>query len=303
MITLVKDKTYVRVSSWEEIFEMPGYTNILNPKQEKLKQIIGKYEFTTMEECGLSNCKTPHSKGYIVSTETGKLTNLGHHCGKRHFGVEFKSLSKQFNRDFRDYQARQRIEKCLREHGTYISRLNSIENDYGKVEDIYALQQFFTKPSKGCPDLILSELSKMVKKRDATIYSTQKLTDKEYETLKSSGQKKISRFKEVPVAMLNGFSFLFKENDLRKFATDFKNPLDNLGTIDVNSLTSSELDTWSKKIGDFDSTLNHTIEILQNGKKFCEPQNIRKFKHFMPNENKKWKQFLQTIKNKFSILV
>lgn len=303
MNTSVNEKYYVKINAWQDIFTMSSYTDSLDPAKEKLKRVINKYTLPTKGKCGLSNCGTAHNNGYIVETETGKLTNVGHICGKNHFGVSFQTLEKSFNREYRDRQAKEKIASFMGNSSQYLERVIAIENTYGKIGHIYKLQQFFTHASKGCPSSILVMIKLMVKNRNPTIYKTVQLSKKEYETLEASGVKAPSRYKEVPVGTIDGLAFLYNENNLRVYAESFKNPLDELLNLNISSLSSSQLDRWSKRIGEFDRTINQTHEIMMNSKIFLDRRNILKFRKLIPDDDMQFIYLTKALKDHFDIKI
>lgn len=303
MNTSVNEKYYVKINAWQDIFTMSSYTDSLDPAKEKLKRVINKYTLPTKGKCGLSNCGTAHNNGYIVETETGKLTNVGHICGKNHFGVSFQTLEKSFNREYRDRQAKEKIASFMGNSSQYLERVIAIEKTYGKIGHIYKLQQFFTHASKGCPSSILVMIKLMVKNRNPTIYKTVQLSKKEYETLEASGVKAPSRYKEVPVGTIDGLAFLYNENNLRVYAESFKNPLDELLNLNISSLSSSQLDRWSKRIGEFDRTISQTHEIMMNSKIFLDRRNILKFRKLIPDDDMQFIYLTKALKDHFNIKI
>lgn len=298
MIALTKEKGFVEVYNWDEVFTMPGYTNSLNPKEEELKQILGKYEFSTYQKCGLSNCGTPHGKGYIVETASGKLTNIGNICGKKHFSVEFESLSRDFDRYYRDYKTRERIEIFLRSIDSQFAIVKNIEENFGSIDSAYKIQQFFKSKSKECPETIVQQLAKMIKENDPNIYIDKRLSNKEIELRETIGQKNISRYERVAINRLIGLDFLYDYNDLRLYATEFRKPVEEISKLDINSLTSKKLDYWSKKIGELDGILSQVRKIMQEGQNFLKLENIIKF---IPENSDDFKYLLFILNANYSI--
>ncbi len=78
----------------------------MNSSEHQLEAIIGRYSFLDKIKCGLSNCHTPHGRGYIVTTKAGLQTNIGKDCGKTYFGVDFETLPKKFDRDMTAAESR-----------------------------------------------------------------------------------------------------------------------------------------------------------------------------------------------------
>ena len=83
MIVLNTDKGLVTIKDWTDIVERPGFSSNLNPNEHTLKAILGRYVFHERIPCGLSDCHTPHGKGYVVSTVSGRETNIGQDCGRK----------------------------------------------------------------------------------------------------------------------------------------------------------------------------------------------------------------------------
>lgn len=277
MIALTIEKGFREVSTWDEVFEMPGYTNSLDPKEEELKQILGKYEFLTYEKCGLSNCGTPHGKGYIVETASGKLTNIGSYCGKKHFSVEFENLSRDFDRYYRDYKARERIETFQKSINSKFSEVASIENDFGSIDTAYKIQQFFKGKSRSYPKTIVQKLSKMVKDNDPNIYIDKILSKEEIDAREASGQKNVSKYERVVADSITGLNFLYEYNDLRLlYVIEFKNSLEEIQKLNVDNLLSKDLDFWSKKIGELDSNIRRIREVMEEGYNFLQLGNMIK---------------------------
>ena len=109
MIVLNTLKEIIRVEKWTDITERPGFSGDLDPSESKLDAIIGRYAFKDYVRCGLSNCHTPHGRGYIVVTKDGHETNIGKDCGKNYFGVDFETLSNKFDRDITEKENREKL--------------------------------------------------------------------------------------------------------------------------------------------------------------------------------------------------
>src|SRR5688572_33182359 len=117
MITLNTDRGLVKVESWQEIIELPGFDSALDPLQHELKEIIGHYQFGDNIKCGLSNCHTPHMTGYVVATKSGPVTNIGQVCGKKYFGVEFTHLSRKLDQEIVRKSQADSIRECRAQIG------------------------------------------------------------------------------------------------------------------------------------------------------------------------------------------
>ncbi|MDE9429088.1 hypothetical protein KKI95_15980 [Xenorhabdus bovienii] len=98
MIFLKTEKGHEKLIKWEDVSTRPLFIDKLPKGEYKLSHIIGYYEMKKEIHCALSTCNQPHGKGYIVQTQEGFETNIGNHCGKNIFGIEFESHTKEFDK-------------------------------------------------------------------------------------------------------------------------------------------------------------------------------------------------------------
>ena len=98
MITLNIEQGLIDLDSWDDLLTRPGFIATLDPKEHELHGVIGRYHEFEKQPCGLTECRTPHLRGYVVTTKEGLLTNIGKDCGKKYFGVEFENMSRDFDR-------------------------------------------------------------------------------------------------------------------------------------------------------------------------------------------------------------
>lgn len=94
--------------SHEAVTSRPRYRGTLDPAQHALKRIVGQYDFprSLAWPCGLQGCRTPHQTGFVVETTDGYETNIGHICGKNHFGAAAWDRTRSEYKKNRDDQER-----------------------------------------------------------------------------------------------------------------------------------------------------------------------------------------------------
>jgi hypothetical protein len=169
MITISVERGLVRLNSWEELYETPGFVLALDPKSAQLKEIIGVYSFGTRQPCGLKNCKQPHGNGYLVTTNDGRVTNLGSVCGKSAFSVAFTSLEKIFNRGLRAKERRERLEALQNRLPAILVRFASLRNNTRpSYKAITALR------GSGVPQLVADTIKRMIRSGDGAITGAEK---------------------------------------------------------------------------------------------------------------------------------
>jgi hypothetical protein len=99
----------------EELQSRKNFKAPVDPRQHKLTEVLATYTFAKEVPCGLSTCKQGHLHGFLVRTDSGVETNVGHVCGKRNFGEDFVVANARFVRlqDEQETLARLRALKDL----------------------------------------------------------------------------------------------------------------------------------------------------------------------------------------------
>ncbi|MFM4831267.1 hypothetical protein [Aeromonas media] len=289
MITLNSERGFVKVENWEDIETLPGFTTNLDPKEHELNQIIGRYIFKDYIKCGLSNCHTPHGKGYIVSTKSGPITNIGHNCGKNHFDVEFDQLSKAFERDIALHTYRENIGSTLIVLDLYKEKISSIRSGTQGADALYRKSRLLAKGTSGCPEEATSIISKMIRGRDPVISIEREASKKEVDDLEVIQGKKLPRpyYIQEKVGELSGLSFLFEENCLRSILVlDLEEGFKGLSKLDVDNGSFKELKRWSAWCYDIERKIENIEGLIEVGLKLFQKNNLLKISEAIPDKEK-----------------
>lgn len=277
MITLNSEQGFVKVESWEDIETLPGFTTNLDPKEHQLNQIIGRYIFKDYIKCGLSNCHTPHGRGYIVSTKSGPITNIGHNCGKSHFDVEFDQLSKVFEKNIALHTYSENIRSTLKSLDFYKEKIASIRSGPQGADALYKKSLLLFKGKSGCPEAATSIISKMVRGRNSVISIEKEASRKEIDYLEAIQGKKLPRpyYIEEKVGELSGLSFLFEENSLRDILVlDLDNSFKSLSELDVDNGSFNELKEWSAWCSVIERKIENIENLIDVGIKLLRKDNL-----------------------------
>jgi hypothetical protein len=273
MITLNTEKGLIRVESWEEIQERPGFVETLDPSDHKLKEILGRYSFTEKIRCGLSSCHSPHFKGYIVSTEDGHETNIGQICGANYFGVEFNTLSRRFDRFVTESENRATLREfdidTIQEQ---ISALKAQEKGANWVNTKLSpfKQNKFPTISKA--------LSSMIKSRNNQLMILVEATEQEVQAIEAAQNVTIERphYIERPVAEIAGLEALYEENDIRDLVViQLESNLNLLRDLDINQLSYQDLEKWAKWVREVDSLLDKARQAILYAGEFLTRENLK----------------------------
>lgn len=290
MITLSKDNGFVKVNSWEEIIALPGYTNSLDPSKHKLKAIIGRYIFKDYIKCGLSDCHTPHGKGYIANTMDGITTNIGKDCGKKYFGVDFETLSNKFDRDLTEMENRERLWSFSFKIDEIEDKISSIRKSKNGADWVNKKSQQLLTIGGECPNEVVHRLKSMVKARTSTLTKEREASESEIETAEISLGRKIQRpyFVEDFVTEIKGIEALYPENNLKNLLIDdLESNLKLFKSKNIDVLSFEELKSWSKWINSVDQVLESAERIVVMGSNLLTKENLEPFNQLLNSKKDK----------------
>lgn len=272
-------KSVINLKSWDEVFERPGFKRGVNPTEVKLKRIIGKYDFSDENHCGLSSCNTSHKKGYLVVCSSNIETNIGHKCGKKHFGVDFNELERTFRKDINVRNARENIQRrsgeldFIRERVNHLWRAEGLEL-FCKVRDLK-----FSK--KGLTGALRVKLERRAKSGDEKVYESVKASEAdivlEEDKLKrelTDSEKQQLRV-NVPIGIIYGVRAFNSFSVIKEVLHDeLPTLLDELDELDTAQLTDTQLLNWSKRLNGIDTQLMAAQGAIEDCRRLLVDSNI-----------------------------
>lgn len=280
MITINTEKGLVKVESWEDVESLPGFIKNLNPTNQKLDAIIGRYIFKEKIRCGLSNCHTLHAKGFIVKTVDGASTNIGKDCGKAYFGVDFETLSNKFERDITESENRDKLWSfSFKIDDTQHAISNLRRQEYG-ADWIYKKSRYLITSGADCPNEIVKQILTMVKNRSNSLFKPREATDFEIEVLSSSQNRQVSKpyFIEEKIADISSLDALYPENDLKDILViDLEENIKTFILKDIDQLSFEDLKYWSKWISTVEINLQKASDLIHAGRRLLTEANLKPF--------------------------
>lgn len=280
MITLNSSQGLTTVESWDEIVARPGFVTDLNPSDHQLDSIIGRYMFVDKIRCGLSNCHTPHAKGYIVATKEGLSTNIGKDCGKRYFGVDFETMSRKFDRDVTEKENRSRLCGFSFQIDEIERNVTDMREKYKGADWVYRKTQALLLPGKDCPAEVVWRIQAMVKGRTSALTMEREATVAEIETLEAMQGKRIQRPHIISenIGEIAGLHALYPENDLRQLLVlDVEARLREFKEKDIDCLPYEELRHWVKWADSVEGTIEKAARAIDIANELLTPTNLEPF--------------------------
>jgi hypothetical protein len=173
----------LRSAPGEEIRSLPGFVGDLDPEDHKLKSIRGRYIFKDKIACGLSDCHTLHNKGYIVQTNKGAVTNIGKDCGKREFGVDFETLSRNFETDIQARNNREMLTTFSFSVDELQEKIQNIRKEEHGADWVNGKIQEITRPGNGCPNSVVSRVNLLARARQGRLTIQRRATREETDAM------------------------------------------------------------------------------------------------------------------------
>lgn len=277
MIVLNTTKELIKVEDWETILSRPAFTDHLNPADHKLTSIIGSYNFKDKIRCGLSNCHTPHNKGYIAVTTDGRETNMGTVCGKTHFGVEFETFSRQFDEDIQEKRDRDYLWDFHFKLDNLKSSIDQLRSQHHGGDWAYKKLRAFLDGSREFSE-VSKKVGQLIRAGSSELMTTREATEEEVRSIELGAGKSISRphYIDQKVATLAGIAALYKENDLRDLLIiDLSEGVKAFEAFDIDVMTRAELRKFAKWAGTVESTFERSVQALEIAKQFLTDQNLK----------------------------
>ena len=290
MITLNTEKGLVRIESWDEIIERPGFVSNLISDTVELDAIIGSYLFKDFVSCGLSSCHRSHGRGYLVTTKDGQETNIGKDCGKKHFSVDFESMRKAYERDSQNKERREQLETLQARIPSYLAAIKNIRAGGAGADCLYPLLQSLTTRGKGMPETLIEEISKMAKARNGRIIRQRQATDSEIENLEAMQGKEIKRphYISEEIGHLAGIAALYPEHNLRELlVVDVTEGLERIQQLDISSLRESELRAHRKWASELDAKLHTVKQTIREAKTLLVRSNLSQLAELIRGKDEK----------------
>lgn len=276
MIVLNSQKEIIRVENWSDITERVGFSGDLDPAKHTLDSILGRYAFAEKVPCGLSNCHTPHNRGYIVATKEGRETNIGKDCGKTYFGVDFQTMSNKFDRDITEKENREKLWAFFFRCEDVAAQVSALRSGELGADWVYK-QCVALQSTRNVPSKIVRKLLAMVKAQDPRVTREREATEEEVARMEQAQGRRLRGPQVIsePLGELRGLEVLYAENNLRSMLIeDVSEKLKELNETKIDSLTYEQLSKWSRWLGALDATLDRAANAVQSGRRFLTQENL-----------------------------
>lgn len=273
MIYLLEGEEFAEVDSWQTICERPNYLENLIAQDRRLEKIIGYYELPNKVKCGLSNCHTPHFRGYVVETDNGSETNIGNACGKRYFDVQFETMSSEFLNSLELAKAKIFIKENKGNVFEYWQVVNSLAVGAKNVGWAINLRAQITDPEV-IGESAYRALRQMQANNTGNVTISRPPTKKEIELAQTSGQPIPSAI-DVVVGFISNIDFLSPDNNLSDlYENQLRGTVKSLEGADPEKMSRTQMRPIVNGINALNSRMDNAKKIINQARDFFTKDNL-----------------------------
>ncbi|WP_124673200.1 hypothetical protein [Burkholderia cepacia] len=277
------DKRLIRFENIDEIRARPAFTEEIAVASANPKEAVGVYRFPkdAAEQCGLSNCRTPHQKGFVVAMESGEETLVGGYCGAKKMGLAFQEVINRAQLADRMQRYRDAILSALAQADEFDARLTELLNRPRGAK-------WIGKRVANCTAILPSEVNylirRMAQRQESDVYDAVPMTEKEVAIARETGAIPKGQpgpyFRQEKAGTIAGLEIW--RSDLRALLIDdLQQGMLTLKALDVASIRSEPtLRKHAQWVGDIDRKFSNAERLIAEGQQFFDTANLLILKHF-----------------------
>jgi hypothetical protein len=222
------------------------------------------------------------------------VTNIGKDCGKREFGVDFETLSRNFESDIQARNNRELLATFSIGIDELQEKIQDIRKGKHGADWLNSKIQEITHPGNGCPDAIVSRVNRMIRDRQRRLTVTRRATREESDAMDAAAEGvrpsdrredpserreyTSERIIEDTIGDIQGLTALYPENNVREIlAIQVEKRIKEFRAADIDSMTRSELREWVGWATSVDALLERARAAVVAGRQFFDPDNLSQF--------------------------
>ncbi|NVM48315.1 hypothetical protein [Serratia ureilytica] len=287
MLYVKEGGVLIKLDNWEQVYTRPNYVVDIDSKGKVLNEVFGYYKNEPSRACGLKNCHAGHKKGFIVRTEDGLETCIGHICGTTIFKEKFEVLAQRMESEvnleiYKETVAskKQKVFEYWQQAAELTSGPNGILKLAEKIEQI--------KDPLVVGRYAATELSRMASNRDTKVLSPQSVP-KDKNEYNNPAEDAPIEYKTVLVVIgqIQQIEILASDNSLRDlYEKEISQVLTALENVDLNAISRRQLTNIGRRASMLDARIARAKELQESAIKFLRKKNLKPLYHQMfPMDN------------------
>lgn len=298
MIFIKNGESFDRVNDWTEIQARESYHPRLELKDQQLSDVFGYYEDLPEEiPCGKSSCRTGHKKGFLVLTEDGLETNLGHVCGTKVFGIAFENLAIDLEKKANFHRYLTALKEAKKNIFTHYQSKAKLEASKPSLEWV-AHKVLDMRDPKIIGRAAYQALKKMAGSGDGRVIVSRRKSKEEEDLQDVMSQKTVSddesgkssqsskpKFKDEVIGIIrNPESLLNDYNIALIFERDIRLVLEELQSCNPDELPEKKVMSFGIKVFRLEERFKFLEERFEKAKVFVSSENLKPLRELLSQQ-------------------
>ncbi|MGH9908054.1 MAG: hypothetical protein ACRD8U_20990 [Pyrinomonadaceae bacterium] len=272
-VTLFPLEEVTKIDLPEQLFNWLGFSCEVQGTTGGIDRILAYYQFSHAIKCGLTDCHTLHEKGYLVTTRDGRITNIGHNCGEKFFGIDFISKVRELEKHLALHSQKARLNEIIRNRdllkAKIDAKLNLNSGWHHKSHDAFGRRY---------PEDLIRELTLRAIRDDGALYRERELTKEEIELRNPMVTEANSDSKPVyireRIGEIKGLRIF--RRDIRAVLGELDARLSELAFADKAALETKRgsLQGWTQWADRIPTVLQEADDLLKSGVEFFKQDNL-----------------------------
>ena len=276
-----------RPRDYAALVERPNFREVLNRKEHKLRRVLSGYSFQALIRCGLADCRTPHREGFLVETDDGLETNVGHVCGRNAFGTRFDVERASYERARELQDLKDRAKHLQTQVTPAVQMVQELYKSGFGVEWIENIKSSLYRVVGG--DL-LSSLEATERRREFGVNQARRRTEEEINRLVAETRRRRTElvFETTQVGSLEPMPWLvfdFKG----KLITNLVKCFQDFQYLDVDQLQTPTLRQRVKALDGWELRVREAEEAISTAHRFLTSENIELLSLWIPEAHKRYR--------------
>jgi hypothetical protein len=273
-----------RPRDYAALVERPHFREVLDRNEHKLRRVLSGYSFQALIQCGLADCRTRHRDGFLVETEDGLETNVGHVCGRKAFGTKFDVERAAYERTRELQSLRDRAKQLQTQCIPSVRIVEDLYKSRFGVEWIESVKSNLFKVIGGG---LLSSLETIERRREYRVTQARKRSEEEIDRLLSAnrGRREYLLFETIQVGTLEPMPWLvfdFKG----KLITDLVKRFQELQFLEVEKLDTPTVRQRVKALDGWELRVREAEDAIGAAHRFLTLENIKLLSLWIPDAHK-----------------
>ena len=269
-----------RPRDYAALVERPNFREVLDRKEHKLRKVLSGYSFHSLIRCGLADCRTPHRDGFLVETDDGLETNVGHVCGRKAFGTRFDVERAAYERTRELQDLRDRAKNLKEQLAPVQSLVREIYKSRFGVEWVEGIKSALYKV---LGEDLLSSLEAAQRRGDYGVEQARRRSEEEISRLVAETRRRREdlTFETVRIGSLEPMPWLvfdFKG----KLITDLLKRLEDLQFVEVDRLEMPVLRQRVKALNGWELRVREAEDAVSSAHHFLSAENIETLSLWIP---------------------